>query len=323
MQNSDKPIKSIIRVVNTVLYVDEIAHEAMVNLRKQQVDERIVYFYVLDRERRLVGVVSTRALLLAAPHKKVSEIMEDKVIYLHEDQTIKESMAIFAKHALLSLPVVDKEKKFIGAVDVDIYVEKSYDLLNAEHRKDVFQFIGLTLEEQRHSIWRGYKNRIPWLLCNLFGGIGCAVIVHLSKAVLSQCLFLVLFIPLMLSLSEAVSMQSMTQSLYFFKGSIVSWRHFFMKSIKELKIVFLLAFSIAILVSSVALFFARLMSVAFIIGATIATTVIISSCFGIFIPFILHKAELDPKVSSGPVVLMISDVMTTAVYLLIATLLLI
>lgn len=317
-----KCVKSIIRKVHTVFYVDEIVHDALIELRKKIVDERIVYFYVLDREHKLVGVVSTRALLLAAPNKKMTEIMEDQVISLHEEQTLEDSMHLFAKHKLLSLPVVNSENKFLGAIDVDIYVEKSCDLLNKEHRNDVFQFIGLTLEEQKSSVWRGYKDRIPWLFCNLLGGIGCAFISHIGQIILSHFLLLVMFIPLILSLSEAVSLQSMTQSLFFLKSANISWRNFLAKILKELKIVLFIAFTISSVVIVLTMIFAEKLPVSLTVGFTIAAAIVVAACFGIFIPLFLHRLKLDPKIASGPIVLMFSDIMATMIYLTLAALIL-
>ena len=60
--------------------------------------------------------------------------------------------------------------------------------------------IGMYLEEGRKvSIWHNYKNRMPWIFCNMFGGLACALISLVYQAVLAKVLLLAMFIPLVLS----------------------------------------------------------------------------------------------------------------------------
>ena len=61
----DDPITAHMRRDFSRVYVDQTVGEALDSIRKQSLDGRVIYFYVLDDEDRLRGVVPTRRLLLS------------------------------------------------------------------------------------------------------------------------------------------------------------------------------------------------------------------------------------------------------------------
>ena len=314
--NLQKPVYEVLRPVTCLVNVHQTVQEALLSLKDKHIDEKIIYFYVIDENEKLVGVVSTRALLLSDSNTLISDIMQWNVVRIFSRQNLQVALEIFAKHNLLALPVVDDDGRLIGAIDVNMYMEESFDILNAQHRRDVFQFIGLSLEE-RSSV-KSYFFRMPWLLCNMLGGFICALISNLHELVLTRVILLAMFIPLVLSLSESVSMQSMTNSLQFLKRQTVTWRYSFLKAIKEWKTVGMVSITSGILVGLFSLLFQDGIGPSLIIGISITFSIFISASFGILIPIVLHKTKLDPKVASGPVVLMSADVLTTALYLTLA-----
>src|SRR5262249_40149177 len=156
------------------------------------------------------------------------EIMGRSVVRLKEEQTLEEAMELLSNHQLLALPVVDQKQKLKGVIDIQLYLEESFDVAGARHSSDVFQILGLTLEMgKRKSPWKNYQIRMPWILCNMAGGICCAIISFLYQDVLAKVLLLAMFIPLILTLTESISMQSMTQSLHWVRQTNLSWKRIF------------------------------------------------------------------------------------------------
>ena len=313
-------IKDIVKDVEIVLLETDSVSEAMKKLQDKHLDPRIIYFYVVDEEKRLKGIIPTRKLILCEADIKLSDVMERSVIKLKQDQTIKDAMECFAAYNLLALPVVDDEDRLLGVIDVDMYMEESFDIADARHRSDIFQLIGLSLEdEKKSSLLRNYRLRMPWIFCSMFGGIICAIVSRFNETVLSKALVLAMFIPLVLSLSESVSMQSMTHSIHFIRRPRFSIRSSFKRGIKEWQLIGLIALSCAIIVGLLSLLWGEEFLSSFVIGCGIFISIIISASFGLVFPIILHKIKLDPKVASGPIVLMLADIITTALYLGLAT----
>ncbi|HSX11300.1 MAG TPA: magnesium transporter [Chlamydiales bacterium] len=306
--------------IETVILQTATVEEALSALRKRKINQKIIYFYAVDDAHKLKGVVSTRQLLLAEPTRKIEDIMLHAVIKIHAAQSMKEAMELFAAHPLLALPVVDKEGKLLGAIDVQMVMQEPINFSDERGRSDVFQMIGITLEEKkRPSLFQGFRHRMPWLLCNVFSGLCCAVISRVFELVLAKVLLLAFFIPLVLTLSESTSMQSMAQSLQFLRRPRFSWKSIQVRAYREWQLVVLLAITLGILVGALSLFWGDGILPSIAIGVGIITGVSFSAIFGIIVPIGLNRLKLDPKVASGPVVLMIVDILTTAIYLGIAT----
>ena len=160
---------------------------------------------------------------------------------------------------------------------------------------------------------------MPWLLCNVFSGLVCAIISRVYELVLSEALLLAFFIPLVLTLSESTSMQSMAQSLQFLRGPRFSWKRIQYLAFREWQLSILLSVSLGLLVGAFSLLWGDSYLPSVAIGCGILGGVTFSSIFAIVIPIGLNRLRLDPKVASGPLVLMIADMLTTAIYLSLAT----
>lgn len=310
--------------VETVIPVESTVEEALAQLRAKHIQQKIIYFYVVDERHKLKGVVSTRQLLLSEPNVRIEELMQDAVIKVRFDQTLQQVMELFSKHSLLALPVIDQEERLLGAIDVQALTNESIDVGDLRSRSDLFQIIGLTLEDGRKiPIIHSYRKRMPWILCNVLSGVICAIISHCYEAVLGKYLLLAFFIPLVLTLSESTSMQSMTQSLLFLRRPRFLWKVAFTRGLREWQLMVWIALSLACLVGGLSLLWEGGVLASFAIGVGIFVGISFSVLFGIGLPVLLHRFKLDPKVASGPVVLMIADMITTAFYLGFATWLLI
>ena len=302
--------------VEAVLPLSATIAEALEILRGKHISKGIIYFYVVDEKHHLKGVVSSRQLLLGEPHLPISDVMQPSVVSLQADHTLHKAMEVFAEYPLLALPVVDAQGKLLGGVDVQMVTEESLNITDVRTRIDLFQMIGIKLEDgRRKNLFGNYRARLPWLLCNVFSGLVCAIISRVFEVVLAKFLLLAFFIPLVLTLSESSSMQSMTQSLLFLRRPNFRWKLAISRGLKEWQLGMLLAVSLGAIVAGFSLFWGDGWLPSLCIGVGITLSVIISVLFGMSLPVALHLLRKDPRVASGPVVLMIADILTTAIYL--------
>jgi len=290
--------------------------EALSGLRGRSIDHTIIYFYVLDSNDRLVGVIPTRRLLLSKPGERVSEIMHRQIISISETATLELAMEMFAMHRLLALPVVDSENRLQGIIDVKLYAEEAGDLAEAHRQDDLFQLIGLRLEAMRKlSAWRAFAIRMPWLTCNLIGGVSCAIIAWLFDEALAAALVIAMFIPLVLTLAESIAMQSMTLSLPLVHGRTVNWGALGRRLGAEWPVAALLGLCCGGVVAAASLIWSPTGGPAWVLAFSVVTAMLLAATFGVVVPALLHRFKLDPRVAAGPVVLMLTDIAATAVYL--------
>ncbi len=102
--------------------------EALDWLRHNPPPGRIIYFYVVDEDGRLQGVVPTRRLVLSAPQALLTDIMVGKVIVVPAVATVLEACELFIQHRLLAFPVVDREGRLLGVVDIELYTDVLHQL---------------------------------------------------------------------------------------------------------------------------------------------------------------------------------------------------
>src|SRR5687768_12010357 len=76
--------------------------DALARIRTQQPEGRIIYFYVVGEDDRLLGVVPTRRLLLSASDQRLSDIMVSKVIAIPRTATVLDACEFFVLHKLLA-----------------------------------------------------------------------------------------------------------------------------------------------------------------------------------------------------------------------------
>ncbi|MGB8340602.1 MAG: CBS domain-containing protein, partial [Chthoniobacterales bacterium] len=90
-QHLDQPVTDFTRQDFAQLRETMTAQEALEAVRREGIGEKIVYFYVVDEERRLVGVLPTRRLLTAMPEQRIGDLMIRRVIAIPRSATLLEA----------------------------------------------------------------------------------------------------------------------------------------------------------------------------------------------------------------------------------------
>lgn len=123
----DHPVTHYMRFDFCKVKAEQTVAEALTDLRIQQPEGRIIYFYVMDDQDRLAGVVPTRRLLLSPPERKIAEIMVRGVVTAPSTATVREVCELFLAHKFLAFPVLHNER-MIGIVDVEVFAAGIDDL---------------------------------------------------------------------------------------------------------------------------------------------------------------------------------------------------
>ena len=319
----DRPVREFISPVETQLQIAWTVSQAIDDLRRRNITSQLTYFYVVDEQGRLAGVLPTRKLLLSPPQTPLVELLSGQAVSLPQNMTLSDAMEEFAIHRLLALPVVDDAGKLLGLIDVQLYAEEAADLAEANRLADLYQLIGLSAQQLR--LGRGatsFRARMPWLMGNILSGLACAAVAAVFHHVLGAVLMLAMFIPLVLTLSEAVSMQSMTLTLQYLHGASTPMKRLRMRLLSEWRTALLLSVCSAVLVALAAMLWQNGLRTSGVILVSVLVSMVISATLGTIIPFSLHLRKLDPRVAAGPMVLMLSDIIATTFYLALATILL-
>jgi magnesium transporter len=170
------------------------------------------YLFVVDRERRLVGVVSLRQLLVASPTRLIGEIMDPDVISVPAGTDQEEVANLMKKYDLLALPVVDAQNRLLGIITVDDVV----DVIEEETTEDVYRLGAVEPGVGRQpyfktSILQVVRSRIGWLVLLLLAETLTGSALRAFEEELATVVALTFFIPLLIDAggntgSQTVSM---------------------------------------------------------------------------------------------------------------------
>jgi magnesium transporter len=286
--------------------------EAHAAVRATASAAKIHYFYVVDDGYQLVGVVPARRLLMAEPDQLVADVMVADVAAIPDWATVLIASEYFATRRLLAFPVVDGGGRLVGVVDVSLFTDEVIDLARRTY-EDIFQLIGVHGTAQR-SPWSAFRDRFPWLLCNVAGGLLCAFIASRYEGLLATVVVLALFIPIVLALAESVSMQAVTLAIQSLTDGPVDPRRLARALWQELRTAALLGAGCGTVVGLVVFAWRGQPLVAGTIFTAITLSMVTACLIGVAVPSLLRAAKADPRIAAGPVVLASADVATLLLY---------
>jgi len=321
-----KSVLAVARKDVATLRQDFTVQQAFDVIRQRGVGEKIVYFYAVDEQGRLAGVLPTRRLLTAPLEQRLSEIMITRVVAIPQSATVLEACEAFVLHKFLAFPVVDEERRIVGVVDVGLLTEEAFDLADVAEREQtdaLFESIGFRVSQVRDaSAVRAFRFRFPWLLATISSGTVCALLASAYELTLAKSLVLAFFLTMVLGLAESVSVQSMTVAIQALRATkpTLGW---YLRALRhEAGTAALLGAACGTVVGLIVWMWRGAAVAGITIGASILFALCAACFFGLSVPALLHALKLDPKIAAGPVTLAFTDLFTLLFYFSFAAILL-
>jgi magnesium transporter len=296
---------------------------ALERIRREGVGERVIYFYVVDDEKRLAGVVPTRRLLTAQLETALCDIMVRRVVAVPSTATILDACEFFVLYKFLAFPVVDEQRHIVGIIDANLFAEEILEAGESEDRHrpaesigaEFFEALGFRIEQIRGaSPWRVFRFRFPWLLVTVTGGTLSAILAGFFQATLVRSLALAFFLTMVLGLNESVSAQSMSVTIHALRSVNVTWRWLATAFRREVATAVLLGVACGLLVGIIVWVWRNDLRAASVIGGSIALSLVTACALGLGVPSLLHRLKLDPKIAAGPVTLALADFVALVIY---------
>ena len=321
--NFDAPVADHARKDFPLLDANMAVGNALERIRREGVGERVIYFYAVDEEKRLVGVVPTRRLLTASLEAPLSEIMVRRVVAVPAAATVLDACEFFVLYKFLAFPVVDDKRRVIGIIDANLFAEEILEAGESEDRyrptapvgPEFFEALGFRIEQIRGaSPWWSFRFRFPWLLVTVTGGTLSAILARFFEATLARSLVLAFFLTMVLALNESVSMQSMSVTIHALRSISVTRGWLAAAFRREAITALLLGVACGLVVSAIVFLWRNDLAGAFVIGGSIAVSLVSASVLGLGVPSLLHRFKLDLKIAAGPVTLAIADFVALVIY---------
>lgn len=306
-----------------LLDADSTVAEALERIRREGVGERVIYFFAVDSDKRLVGVLPTRRLLTAPLETPLHEIVVRRVIAIPATATVLDACEFFVLYKLLAFPVIDDQRRVVGVIDVSLFAEEILQAGESEDRHravapvrdDIFEALGFHLEQIRGaSPWRSFRFRFPWLLVTVAAGTMAALLAGAFEATLARSLVIAFFLTMVLGLNESVTAQSMSVTIQALRSATVTWQWFVTAFRREMATALLLGLACGVVVSAIVWLWRSDLRGALVIGGSIALSLVTACLFGLGVPSFLHRLKLDPKIAAGPISLALADFCALLIY---------
>lgn len=297
--------------------------EALDDIRHQGLGERIIYFYVVDDDRVLLGVLPSRRLLTAPLDTKLAELMDTMVVSLDESASILQACQLLTRYKYLALPIVDKAKRISGIVDIALLNDESFDLRQRDQADALFETLGFHVNQigSASPLW-AFRLRVPWLMATIASGTLCAILASFYELTLANSLVLAFFLTLVLGLGESVSIQSMSVTIQALRSVRPTLRWYLQSLRHELSTAALLGAACGSVVGVIVWLWRGEALAGMVIGGSILLSLCAACLLGLSVPALLHALKLDPKIAAGPVTLALTDLCTLLFYFSLAALIL-
>jgi magnesium transporter len=297
--------------------VDEVIEK--IRSRWEEVGE-LFFVYVVDADRRLVGVLNLGALLLAPPERSIRDLMKRKVHAVTPDEDQERIARIFKRYDLVALPVVDADGRLLGRIMHDDVV----DVLQEEADEDIMHFAGAAGEPElvyTNQPVRIAGVRLPWLLATLAGLAVPAVLTRGFQLSFPHMDALVPFVLVIGAMGGNVGSQSATIVVRGFATGRVDFRNLGHFLSKELVVSSLMGLACGVLSGLVSQVWHGDARLSLTVAISMTAAIVASAILGVLVPFFFRLVKIDPAIAAGPAVTTIDDIVAIGIYYGVALLL--
>ncbi len=294
-------------------------HEAIEKLRSfAHIADSIYYLYVINQERKLVGALSIRDLLMFPPETKVEEIMFERVISVPVYMDQEEAARVIENYNFISVPVVDEEEQLIGIITHDDIL----DVLREEHDEDISRLSGTGKGSINinTSAFESAIKRLPWLVGLLLIGLISASILQAFSDSIDRVVALTFFMPMIAGMTGNTGTQSLAVVIRGLASRDLDRKEIFHLIRREFSVSLMIGVVCGLLIAAIAYFWQGNPYLGAVVGGSLLLTLIIGTLAGTLIPLLLHAFKVDPAVASGPLITTINDIFSLLIYFGTATL---
>jgi len=282
--------------------------------------ETIYTCFITNETRILEGEISLKDLLLARDDQPVSELLSSEPVYTTTITDQEKAAQLIAKYHLISLPVVDMEKRLVGIITVD----DAMDVLVEEATEDFEKMAAIRPSEAPYvktSAFKLAKNRFPWLFISLLTNLVISFVVDFYAPVYVAMPILVSFMPMLMGTGGNAGSQTSTLIIRGMAIGEITQGDFWRVQWKELRVCLLLSITLA------AISFARISIIdpenillALVVSVSLICGMLVGKTTGAALPLLAKKVRVDPALMASPIITTIVDVAAVAVFFSLARL---
>ena len=280
-------------------------------------DYDVGYIYVTDREKRLMGVLKLRDMLLSKDNRQIGSLMTKDPIKVKADASLVSLRRVFENHDILGIPVVDHHGKLVGVVRRAAVEEAAGE----QATEDFLKVSGLSGEEELRSMpfWERAQRRLSWLVIGLFLSLAASTVIAMFEHVVEDVIILAAFLPVVANLSGSSGNQAVAVSIRELSLGLVKPWEILRVLFQELGVGAVNGVCLGLILGTVVGLWKSNVYLGLVVGGAMALNSIISVTIGGCVPLALKWVKQDPALASGPFVMTVADAFGFLITLLFAS----
>ena len=308
--------------IMTTEYVDlrkwMTVRQALDHIKETGIHKETIYTCYVLEQRRLIGIVTAKDMLIADDDAKIGDLMETEIISVNTHTDQEEVARALSKYDFLAIPVLDSGDLMVGIVTVD----DAMDVMEDEATEDIIKMGGANPSEKSYfetSVFEHAKNRIVWLLVLMLSATFTGIIITHYEDAFAVVPMLVSFIPMLMDTGGNCGSQSSTLIIRGIALDEIHFKDIFKVMFKEFRISILVGIILAAANGLRIFIMYKDLILAIVIGLSLIVTIIIAKLIGCVLPLLAKKIHLDPAIMAAPLITTIVDTCSIVVYFMIAT----
>ena len=294
--------------------------KAMDYIRRTGIDKETVYTcYVIDEQRRLVGTVSLRKLLIAPENTYVRDIMDTNIVFARTTDDQEVVAEDFSRYDLTSIAVCDKEDRLVGIITIDDIV----DVIQEENTEDIKKMAAIIPSDEEYmdaGVLHLVAHRLPWLMIMMLSATLSSMIITHFEGVLAGAVVLTAFIPMLTgSAGNSGSQTSVTiiRNMSLGEVQLEDWIRVLWK---EVRVAVVTGAALAVVnMLRMVIFSGTSLMISAVVSVTLFCAIVLAATVGCLLPMGAKRLGLDPAVMASPMITTIVDCCALLIYFMVAS----
>ncbi|MCG6912129.1 MAG: magnesium transporter, partial [Deltaproteobacteria bacterium] len=265
----------------------------------------VQYCYIVDRKKKLAGVLRIHDLLFPSRESLLSQVMISSPLSVSDKASLKELEEFFDEHHLFGVPVVDDQRRLVGVVLPDAVEEA----VNERKTKTFLRLSGIIGGDEFRTmpLLSRSGRRLSWLSLNIFLNIIAASVIAMYQDILAAAITLAVFLPMVSDMSGCSGNQAVAVSMRELSLGRVRTGELLWVLVKEAKVGIINGLVLGLLLGGVAFFWKGNPWLGIVVGGALAANTLVSVTLGGMLPLVLKRLKLDPALVSSPLLTTVTD----------------
>ena len=263
------------------------------------------YLYVVDREKRLIGVVGFRELVISDPTVTMDSIMDPDVRYISVGTDQEEVARLMSRYDLAAVPVVDNQQRLVGVITHDDILE----VVEEEATEDIYRLANVidTDLDPQSPISEQLKGRLPWIYLNMVTALFASWVITNFEGLIAQVAILAAFQSIVAGLGGNTASQNVAMIVRALALGKIDPKRIWIVTIRQVLVGMLQGIAVGIVIGFGIALWQNNLYLGVILALAMVGNMVVAGIIGTLVPFGLRAIGLDPALASSVLVTAVTD----------------